>query len=277
MNSSMINAMVSMSGMQQKLDLIADNIANVNTAGYKHKDATFEDLLTNMKQQNEAFNRPARLTPMGFTQGWGSRLTMNQPDMSQGPVQATGNPYDIAIQGDALFEVATDEAGTRAYTRNGGFDITLDRDGVPIIATSEGYALIVQQPDGNEGRITVPEGMTVRIGPDGEVTGVSRDGFNTVPLGRVKLVQPVKPGVLSPAADNLFLVPDGLNVDDVVRTVIPDETNRINLLQGYLEQSNVKLTDEMSELMIVQRAYQMSARALTSSDTMMGLANNLRG
>ncbi len=107
MNSSMINAMVSMNGMQQKLDVLADNIANVNTVGYKRKEASFEDLLTNMKQQDAAFRQPVRLTPLGFNQGWGSRLTMVQPDLAQGPIQPTDNPYDIAIEGDALFEVQT--------------------------------------------------------------------------------------------------------------------------------------------------------------------------
>ncbi|MFS0725844.1 flagellar hook-basal body protein [Paenibacillus sp. 1P07SE] len=280
MNSSMINAMVSMNGLQQKLDLLADNIANVNTVGYKRKDATFEDLLTNIKQQGEAFEQPVRLTPLGFNQGWGSRLTMIQPDMTQGPVQKSDNPYDIAIQGDALFEVITDEAGTRAYTRNGAFQLVLDQDGTPILATKEGYPLVVQRVNADgaivEERIEVPDGYEIRIEEDGRVLGVSADGFDTIPLGQVKLVQPMKPGVLSPTADNLFVVADGLDVDDVVRAVVPDEINRIALLQGFLEQSNVNLSHEMSELMIVQRAYQMSARALTSSDTMMGLANSLR-
>jgi len=281
MNSSMINAMVSMNGLQQKLDLLADNIANVNTVGYKRKDATFEDLLTNMKQQGEAFEQPVRLTPLGFNQGWGSRLTMIQPVMTQGPVQKSDNPYDLAIQGDALFEVITDETGTRAYTRNGAFQLSLDQNGTPIIATKEGYPLVVQRPPdaaGNitEGRVVVPEGYGVRVSQEGRVQAVSSDGFDIIELGRVKLVQPMKPGVLSPTADNLFVVADGLEVDDVVRAVVPDEINRLALMQGYLEQSNVNLSHEMSELMIVQRAYQMSARALTSSDTMMGLANSLR-
>ncbi|GGF91694.1 flagellar hook-basal body protein [Paenibacillus abyssi] len=277
MNSSMINAMVSMSGMQQKLDLLADNIANVNTVGYKRKVATFEDLLTNMKQQGEAFQQPVRLTPLGFNQGWGSRLTMVQPDLSQGPIQSTNNPYDLAIQGDALFEVVTDEAGSRSYTRNGAFQLSLDQAGVPIITTGDGYPLIIQRPDGEEGRIEVPDGYSVRINPEGEVTAVSRDGFDTIDLGRVKLVQPMKPGILTATADNLFVIADGLNAEEAVRTVVPDDTNSIRLMQGFLEQSNVTLANEMSDLMIVQRAYQMSARAITSSDTMMGMANNLRG
>lgn len=277
MNGSMINAMVSMYGLQQKLDLLADNIANSNTAGYKRKEASFEDLLTNMKQQETAFEQPVRLTPLGFNQGWGSRMVMVQPDLSQGPIQKTESIYDVAIEGDALFEVQTDDAGSRAYTRSGSFQMALDRDNVPFLATADGYAVIAQQADGTESRVELIEGYEMRIDASGNVFGVSRDGGNDIQnLGRIKLVQALKPGVLSPTADNLFVVAEGMNTDDVVRTVVPNGTNDIQLMQGYLEQSNVTLANEMSDLMMVQRAYQMSSRALTSSDTMMGLANNLR-
>jgi len=276
MNGSMINAMVSMYGLQQKLDLLADNIANVNTAGYKRKEASFEDLLTNMKQQQEAFEQPVRLTKLGFNQGWGSRVVMVQPDLSQGPVKKTESIYDVAIEGNALFEVQTDEAGNRAYTRSGAFQLAFDRNGTAFLANADGYPVIARFADGTEGRIEIPEGFDMRVGPEGQVSGVSRDGFEVRDLGRLKLVQPLKPGVLSPTADNLFVVAEGLNADEVVRIVTPGPEGDIKLMQGYLEQSNVTLSEEMSELMIVQRAYQMSARALSSSDTMMGLANNLR-
>jgi len=276
MNGSMINAMVSMYGLQQKLDLLADNIANVNTAGYKRKEASFEDLLTNMKQQQQAFEQPVRLTKLGFNQGWGSRMVLVQPDLSQGPVQKTESIYDIAIEGNALFEVQTDATGTRAYTRSGSFQMAFDRNGTAVLANPDGYPVIATLPDGTEGRIELPDGFEMRVDPEGRVSGVSRDGFEVRDLGRIKLVQPLKPGVLSPTADNLFVVAQGLNADEVVRTVVPSQDGGVKLLQGFLEQSNVTLSEEMSELVMVQRAYQMSARALTSSDTMMGLANNLR-
>lgn len=277
----MITAMVSMGGLQSKLDLLADNIANVNTAGYKRKDATFEDLLTNMKQQEDTFRQPVRLSPMGFSQGWGSRMALIQPDLSQGPLQKTDHLYDLAIEGNALFEVATDEQGTRAYTRSGAFQLTFDRDNVPVLTNADGYALIAQRLNDAgelvEGRVVVPDGYDFRVSQSGRIQAISGDGSETIELGQVKLVQPVKPSGLSPVSDNLFVIADGLNVEEVVRTVVIDEEADIALLQGFLEQSNVNLTSEMSDLMIVQRAYQMSARALSSSDTMMGLANNLRG
>jgi len=276
MNSSMINAMVSMGGLQQKLDLLADNIANVNTVGYKRKDASFEDLLTNMKQQQEAFEQPVRLTPLGFNVGWGSRMVLIQPDLSQGPIQPTDNEYDVAIQGSALFEVQIDALGNRAYTRSGSFQATLNENGEAVLTNPDGYPVIAETADG-ESTIVIPEGYSLRIDAFGNLQGVSRDESDIVALGRLKLVEPIKPSVLSATADNLFIVADGLVVEEVVRAVQPNQGNNVRLMQGYLEQSNVEIGKEMSELMIVQRAYQMSARALSSSDQMMGMANGLRG
>jgi len=272
MNSSMINAMVSMNGLQQKLDILADNIANVNTTGYKRKQGSFEDLLTTLTQQPEGFSQPGRLTPLGFNQGWGSRLTMVQPDLSQGKLQQTDQPYDVAIEGNAMFEVLADAAGSRAYTRNGAFQLTFDQNGNNILTTKEGYPVL---DTGNQRIEIPPEAKSVRIEKDGSIIGILATG-REVALGQLKLVQAVKPGLLSPVADNLFALADGVNVNDVFRTVTANNNNDISVNQGFLESSNVDLTSEMTELINVQRAYQLSSRALSSSDTMMGLANNMR-
>lgn len=273
MNGSMINAMVSMNGLQQKLDMLADNISNVNTAGYKRKYGTFEDLLTTIKQQPEAFSQPGRLTPLGFNQGWGSRLTMIQPDLSQGPLQQTNEQYDVAIEGDGLFEVMTDAAGNRAYTRGGAFQASFDAAGTNILTTKDGYPLTGV----NGQRIVIPaEAQSVRIGTDGTVQGILGSGA-AIDLGQLRVVQAVKPALLTQVADNLFTVADGLNADDIVSAIAAGGDNGVTIHQGYLEQSNVNLAEEMTELINVQRAYQLSARALSSSETMMGLANNLRG
>ena len=105
MNNSMINSSVSMQSLQQKLDILSNNIANVNTNGFKKKEASFEDVLTNVKSQPEGFRQQGRFSPLGFNQGWGSKLVQIQTNLSQGPIQSTGNVTDFAIQGDGLFEV----------------------------------------------------------------------------------------------------------------------------------------------------------------------------
>jgi flagellar basal-body rod protein FlgG len=278
LNASMINAMVSMNALQQKLDVMADNIANVNTVGYKKKEVTFEDLLTNLKNQPETFNQPGRRTALDFNQGWGTKLSVIQPNLSQGPLKGTENLTDIAIEGSAVFEVTVDDANTSAYTRNGAFQLTMAANGDTILATENGYPVVANVPDANgnlvEGNIVVPRGYSLRVNADGTVLGVSSN--NTIELGSIKLLQVSRPAALTAVSDNLFIIADGVNPDDIVQEVTPDPDNRIALRQGFLEQSNVQLSDEMTELINVQRAYQLAARALSSSDTMMGIANSIR-
>ena len=276
MNSSMINAMMSMNAMQRKLDLIADNIANLNTAGYKRRSASFEDLLTTLKQQDERFAQAGRLTPLGYTIGWGARMTQVQQDLSQGPIQITDNPYDLAIEGNALFEVMTNDAGARAYTRTGAFQTVLNEAGDIVVTTSDGHPVVVRDEGGAEGPLLLPAGYHLQVDAQGRVSAVSGDGSDIVALGQLKLVEPVRPDALMAVSDNLFVVPEGVDAADVVRDMLPDEANNVRIVQGALEQSNVKLETEMSELLMVQRAYQLSARALSSADTMMSLANGLR-
>jgi flagellar basal-body rod protein FlgG len=216
---------------------------------------------------------------MNFNQGWGSKMTMVQPNLSQGPMQGTDKESDIAIEGNALFEVEVDTAGNRAYTRNGAFQLTVGANGDTILATEDGYPVVANVRDaatGNvvEGNIVVPQGYSLRVNPDGTVLGVSSE--RTIELGSIKLLQASRPAALTAVSDNLFVIADGINVGDVVQEIVPDSDNHISLRQGYLEQSNVELTDEMTELINVQRAYQLAARALSSSDTMMSLANGLR-
>jgi len=278
MNASMITAMSSMNALQQKLDLFADNIANVGTVGYKRKESSFEDLLTNMKAQPEAFQQSGRLTPLGYNQGWGAKMTEIVTNFTQGPLKETGLSTDFALEGNALFEVFADDAGNRAYTRNGAFHLTLDANGDNILTTENGQPIVAIITDANgnatEGRIVLPHGSEMQVAADGTVLGVSSQG-STV-LGRLKLLEVTRPDALTAVADNLFAVAGGINADEVVQAVVPSEENGIAVRQGFLEQSNVDFTQEMTELIIVQRAYQLAARAISSSDTMMGLANNMR-
>jgi len=276
MNSSMINALMSMSAMQRKLDLIADNIANMNTVGFKRKTASFEDLLTTIKQQDGRFAQEGRKTPLGFTIGWGVRMTQAQLDLSQGSIQRTDNPYDLAIQGYALFEVITDDQGTRAYTRSGAFRAQLNEDGDVVVTTPEGHPVVVRDEGGAEGPLIVPAGYALQVDAMGRVSALSADGSDLQELGRLKLVEPVRPDALQAVSDNLFVVLAGVDVDAVIRDVQPDMGNSVRIIQGAHEQSNVKLETEMTELLMAQRAYQLSARALSSADTMMSLANQLR-
>jgi len=272
MNGSMINAMVAMNSSQQKLDLLADNIANVNTVGYKRKEASFQELLTTMTNQPEDFKQAGRFSPLGFSQGWGARLVNIKHDLSQGPLFQTNEPYDVAITGNALFEVMTDDAGGRGYTRNGAWQLTIDGN-ESYLTTKDGYPIMGK--DGN--RIDIPEeAQAVRVNEDGSIEGKSAAGWD-IQIGQLQLVRVVNPAMLSQVADNLYKVAPGINAADVLQEATAAADSELSIRQGYVEQSNVSLTDEMTELINVQRAYQLSARALSSGDTMLGLANNLRG
>lgn len=280
MNSSMIKASVSMGALQQKLDMLAENISNSNTVGYKRKTAVFEDIMTSLNSQVPDFNQPGRRTPMGFTEGWGARLSTMQTDLSQGVLQQTGNMNDIAIEGNGLFEVRTSDTidSPRAFTRSGSFQLISTGGGDRRLVTNAGHP-VVSNDGGVEGFIDVPAGYNLSITSDGTLVAVGNEGMAPINLGKLKLVQVTNPEFLQAVADNLFGVPADVDPANIVRDVteLPEGESGLAVRQGFVEQSNVNMGDEMTDLMIVQRAYQLSARALTSSDQMMGMANNLRG
>lgn len=287
MNNSMINSSVSMHSLQQKLDILSNNIANVNTNGFKKKEASFEDVLTNVKAQPEGFRQLGRFSPLGFNQGWGSKLVQIQTNLSQGPIQSTGNVTDFAIQGEGLFEVSVSKADENgnpvfqpAWTRNGAFSLSPDATGGTVLATKEGH--FVTGVDGNP--IRVPAGLRPVVEPNGTIKGYSEQDPSAAPinLGQIKLVRVVRPQLLQDVGDNLYAIPNGLtaaekaNILQDVNPLADNPANRVSLMQGFLEQSNVTLSDEMTDLVIVQRALQLNSRAITSSDQMMNIANNLR-
>jgi flagellar basal-body rod protein FlgG len=279
-NSSMITSSVSMGALQQKLDMLAENISNANTVGYKRKTAAFEDIMTSLNTQVQDFNQPGRRTPLGVTSGWGARLSSMQTDLSQGALQQTGNMTDIAIEGNALFEVRTSAAinSPRAFTRHGSFQLISTGGGERMLVTNSGHPVVANN-GGVEDFIRVPAGYNLNIGTDGTLTAVGNEGTTPIALGKLKLVQVTNPAFLQAIEDNLFGIPSGINPNDIVQNVANLTTGDrdLSVRQGFLEQSNVNMTDEMTDLMLVQRAYQLSARSLSSSEQMMGMANNLRG
>jgi flagellar basal-body rod protein FlgG len=289
MNHSMINAMASMSGLQQKLDVIANNIANLNTAGFKRKEASFQDVLTSVNRQPEAFRQEGRRTPLGFTEGWGAKLSQVQINMSQGSLQETNNPTDVAIEGDAMFEIdlgaqGAAQGGTAAataWTRSGSFQLAVQPgdEGNAYLSTPQGHLVrgVNNQP------IRIPNGSSITIDSFGNVRASNPANANGAPVtvGTIKLVRVARPQMLQSIGDNMYVLSDIANNADgeVLRPLnrAAEADAAIALRQGFLEQSNVVLSDEMTEMMSVQRAYQLTSRALISGDTMMNLANNLRG
>ncbi|AJE52100.1 flagellar basal body rod protein FlgG [Paenibacillus jamilae] len=274
MNNSMIGAMVSMASVQQRLDLIADNIANVNTVGYKSKQGSFEDVLANVQQQPSTYLQNGRAMPLGYNLGYGVKTNAIMKNMEQGPLKETGLPTDLAIQGNALFEIQGN--GQKAWTRDGSFHFIPDPNDneTMMLTTAEGYSVL----DNNDIPVTAPAGSKVAINSDGELL-IRANGTGAPTVGqRIKLMDVQRPEGLQQRDDNLFVLANGVTEADVfgaagVAGAVPTD---VSVRSGYLEESNVDLAGEMTDMMQVQRMYQMAARALTSSDTMMNLANNLR-
>lgn len=286
MNHSMINAYVSMQAMQQKLDVLAHNISNLNTTGYKRREASFQDILTNVYQQPGGFQQAGRLTPLGLPQGWGAKLGQIELRMDQGSLMATDNPLDLALEGDGLFEVMRDNVDPDgnpmiAWTRDGSFQLTYDPadPDMMILATQQGE--IVRGVD--DLSIQIPAHHTIRIDDQGRVYSTSPEEPEAEPelRGQLKIMRVERPQALMNEGGNLFTLPPGTGAEGIIEEIdwdliAADERRTIAVRQGFLEQSNVNLTDEMTELTAVQRAYQLNARAITSSDTLMSLTNNLR-
>ncbi|AZK45882.1 flagellar hook-basal body protein [Paenibacillus lentus] len=272
MNNSMISAMVSMNGIQQRLNMIADNMANVDTVGYKRKEADFQDTLNSVMQQSPEFQQPGRATPLGLNMGYGSRMAELSVNFTQGTLKETGNMTDLAIQGNAMFQVMTQE-GEIGFTRAGNFNLQPNPEdpATSYLVTSLGNPVL--NTDGEF--IEVPSGSKLQIDGAGNIIAV--DGTVETEVGRIGLVTPLRPDSLIQKDSNLFVLPPGEIEGVIIATSDLALEEQATIRQGVLENSNVDLANEMAEMMKVQRAYQLAARALTSSDTMMNLANNLRG
>lgn len=271
MNNSMISAMVSMNAIQQRLDVIADNIANVDTVGYKSKDSSFEDVLTQVQGHHKDFKLAGRTTPPGYTMGFGMRLASVVENMDQGSHKETGNPFDLAIDGNAMFAVQGN--GGIAYTREGGFHVSPDPEnpGSVNLVNNQGYMVL----DRDNNPIRIPENAKVAIDAAGRVLVETPTGRNVA--GVLKLAELQRPEGLVQMDGNLYMLAGGLTEAQVFEQTAAGQPPQSEVRSGFLEQSNVNFSDEMTKMMEVQRQYQLASRALSSSDTMMNLANTMRG
>lgn len=272
MNNSMITAGVSMNSTLKRLDMIADNIANMDTAGYKRKEASFEEVLTTLVKHHDDFDSGGRATPLGYTVGYGTRLSAVTLSMEQGVLQETGVATDLALEGQGLFVV--DNAGTTGYSRDGSFYFAPDPldDGMMTLVNGKGH--LVLGVDNNP--IQVDANAKVAIDPRGNVLA-SVGGQPADIAGRIQVISVSRLDGLEQRGDNLYVLRAGVDAQNVFGGNPTDGDSPETLIRsGYMEKSNVDVSIEMTNLIQAQRAYQLAARALSSSDTMMNLANNIR-
>ncbi|MDR1972043.1 MAG: flagellar basal-body rod protein FlgG [Treponema sp.] len=254
-----------MIGQQANIDTISNNLANVNTWGYKKVRADFEDLLY---QTVKVAGTPATedtVVPVGIQMGHGVKLAATQRMFSQGPLQGTENVSDMAINGEGFFRIQMYD-GSLAYTRDGAFKI--DEDG--RLVTSNGYWVL---PD-----IVMPEGFMpekITITKDGRVSVIvpQIDENEPVNVGQLELYRFPNPVGLTAVGENLFKVSNASGQPIAGR---PGYEGMGSIEHKFLEMSNVSVVREMVDLIVAQRAYEFNSRTIQTSDNMLGTATTLK-
>ncbi len=254
-------AATGMEAQNLNIDVISNNLANVNTAGFKKDRADFEDLMYQVIKLAGAPATAQTQVPTGLEIGQGVRPVAVQKIFSQGDYKQTNNPLDLAIEGDGFFQVLLPN-GDLAYTRAGAFK--LDRDG--RLVTADGNPI---QPE-----ITIPQDAeAINIGEDGTVSVLQPGNTAPTQLGQIQLVRFTNPAGLKPIGRNLF-VPTDSSGEPILG--VPGENGFGTIAQGYLEMSNVSVVEEMVNMIIAQRAYEINAKAIQTADEMLQMANNIK-
>lgn len=256
---ALYSAAAGMESQQLNLDVISNNLANVNTTGYKKSKIEFQELLYQTTRAPGSEQGAGNQLPTGLQIGQGSRPVATSHIFTTGELSQTGERLDVAISGDGFFEVQMPD-GTRAYTRDGALKTASDGR----IVTSDGLPL-------QGGFQAVPSGTTnISIATDGTVTYTTAGGNTSF---RVQLVRFNNPGGLESMGSNLYKETAASGAPELGN---PAENGFGSLQQGYLELSNVKVVEEMVNLIMAQRAYEVNSKAVQAADEMMQQSNNLK-
>jgi flagellar basal-body rod protein FlgG len=253
-------AATGMHAQQQNVDTIANNLANVNTTGFKKARVSFTDLVARQVEAG-ANGSGAGETTAAALRGSGVATAQMLRSFDAGEAKKTDSAYDITIAGDGFVEVLMPDGG-RAYTRGGTLRVSEDGQ----LATASGHPL---KPG-----ISIPEDLQdLTITPDGRVQIKTARHPQAMEVGQMELVRFIAPTSLEPLGDGLFRATEAAG-EPIVARAGQDGVGSIR--QGFLEGSNVKLVEEMVNLMVAQRAYEASVKVVQASDEMLGMVNNLR-
>lgn len=256
---SLYTAATGMQAQQVHQDVVANNLANVNTPGFKGSRAEFQDLMYQVQRQAGVATTAGSPLPLGIEVGLGSKLTAIQKLFTQGDYQQTGNKFDWAIEGDGFFQL--DDNGKTLYTRAGSFKV--NKDGV--LVNTDGLKLTPE--------VTVPTG-TVNFTIDSGGTWTAKDKAGaTLSTGRIELAKFSNPAGLTSVGRSLFAKTDGSGDPT---TGNPDTEGYGTIAQNFLEMSNVNVVDEMVRMIVGQRAYEVNSKAIQEADQMLQEANNLK-
>ncbi len=254
MFNSLWIAKTGMEAQQMQLDVISNNLANSSTNGFKRAHAVFEDLMyQNLRQVGSSTSEQSQL-PTGLQVGLGVRTVATTRSFTQGSLQQSGNNLDIAVQGNGFFQITMPD-GTINYTRDGAFQVNAQGQ----LVTSNGL------PVANG--ITVPANATnVAISADGNVTASIPGNVSPQPIGTIALASFINPAGLEPRGQNLYAETAASGQPN---TGTPGTNGLGQLMQGFLETSNVNVVQELVSMIQTQRAYEMNSKAIQTSDQML--------
>ena len=262
MMRSLWSAASGMVAQQTNMDVVAHNLANVNTYGNKKVRAEFQDLIYQTLRDAGGSSGDGTQYPQGLQVGLGGKVAATNRIFTQGPLQTTDNPTDVGIQGEGFFQVQLPD-GTTAYTRDGSFKIDSNRQ----LVTSDGFQLVPN--------ITLDEGAsldTLVISSDG-VVSITPAGGVQGEIGNITLARFINPSGLMAYGKNLFLETEasGAPVEST-----PGQDGAGVLSQRTIEMSGVQIVEEMVNMIVAQRAYESNSKAITTSDSMLEIANQLK-
>jgi flagellar basal-body rod protein FlgG len=261
MIKAMRTAASGMTAQQMNVDNIANNLANVNTTGFKKSKLEFQDVLYQRLNQAGVSTATGSVIPTNLEVGYGVKPAATTRQFEMGELQMTENPLDLAIQGNGFFQVTMPD-GTTSYTRDGTFKISPDGR----LITSDGFFLTPE--------ITIPEDAeSVQITPEGVVSVMQVGQSEPTEVGELELARFVNSAGLSAIGHNLYEI-TAASGDPI--TAVPGEEGLGTIAQGYLEMSNVDVVSEMVNMIIAQRAYEINSKAIQTSEDMTSIATNLK-
>ena len=259
MNQALWVAKTGLDAQQTRMSVVSNNLANTNTTGFKRDRASFEDLLYQQVRQPGGSTSSQTQLPSGLQLGTGVRVVSTSKDFQQGNPQQTGRSLDVMVNGRGFFEVLLPD-GSPAYTRDGSFQINAQGE----LVTNSRYPV---QPG-----IQVPEGaQSMTIGNDGTVSVTMAGQAQALEIGSLTLTDFVNPSGLQAKGENLYVE---TTASGPAQNGTPGLNGLGSLVQGSLEGSNVNVVEELVSMIETQRAYEMNAKAISTTDSMLGYLNN---
>ncbi len=243
-----------MEAQQTQLDVVSHNLANVSTNGYKREHAVFEDLMYQNLRQAGASTSDQTQLPTGLQVGLGVRTVATSRNFSQGSLQQSSNPLDLAVRGNGFFQIQQPD-GTTGYTRDGSFQVSATGQ----LVTNSGYTV---QPG-----ITIPaNAQSVTIGNDGTVSVVLPGSAAPSTVGQLQLASFINPAGLEPKGGNLFAE---TAASGAPQAGTPGLNGLGMVTQGFVETSNVNVVEELVQMIQTQRAYELNSKSIQTSDQML--------